>query len=428
MEKIQSIRGMKDILPDESWLWQKVENIYRATMAKYNYEEIRTPILEKTLLFARSIGEETDIVGKEMYTFVDKGGEELSLRPEGTAGVVRAYIQHSMSAFQPVTKLFYIGPMFRRERPQKGRFRQFHQAGAEIFGAGEPFAEIEQILMLLDFLNTTGVSPVTIICNHLGTPQSRKLYTEELVRFFTKHRPDLCEDCIRRLETNPLRILDCKQPQCIQIIASSPPIENMRPDISNRMLEQFLSILKQMGVNVVYNSRLVRGLDYYTGIVFEGVVPSIEEEDDESQSHQPLSIVGGGRYDELVGQLGGQKTQAVGFAIGLERIIDICRGGMEVKKPVEIFIANTGEKTIGETFKTIESLRKAGFLCDFDQRVGSLKSQLKRADKIGAKFVVFIGEEEIASGKLKIKNMETGSQSEVNMENLISTFEEVLRH
>jgi len=412
MEKIQSIKGMKDLLPQDTWMWQRVEDAYRRVMALYNYREIRIPALEKTALFARSIGEETDIVRKEMYTFVDQGGDDLSLRPEGTAGVVRAYIQHSLSIQEPVSKLYYIGPMFRRERPQKGRYRQFYQAGSEIFGAPEPLADIELVIMLRDFFTQLGMQDVTYACNHLGTPESRKAYTQRLIEFFRKDADRLCEDCRRRLETNPLRILDCKQEGCREIIARSPSIESGRPESSSRDFDRFVEGLTDAGVNVRVEPRLVRGLDYYTGIIFEGVTAGPEEGEDS------LAIVGGGRYDDLVGQLGGPVTAAVGYAIGLERVIDLCAGRLGPEKVPDVFVVFMGGEAEKVSMRLLHDLRGRGWSCDFDPRAGSLKSQMKRADKCASRFVLVLGEEEVRSGKIKLRDLRSGEQADVSMDDL----------
>lgn len=410
---------MRDLLPADTWLWERVEKEYRRVMALYNYREIRIPVLEKTVLFARSIGEETDIVKKEMYTFTDAGGEELSLRPEGTAGVVRAYIQHSIHVQEPVSKLYYIGPMFRRERPQKGRYRQFYQAGSEIFGVPEPLPEIEQVLMLNDFFEVVGLDDVTFVCNHLGTPESREEYTGLLVSFFKKYRDGLCEDCRRRLETNPLRILDCKQEECGEIIARSPSFEECRPESSTREFRKFAGTLQDMSVSIKIEPRLVRGLDYYTGIVFEGITGG-------GGKDTSLAIVGGGRYDALVRQLGGQAKPAVGYAIGMERLVDICREKMGSEAGPDIFIAVIGSEQERFSLKLLHDLRGQGWRCDFDPRMGSLKRQMKMADKVSARFVLIVGEEEIKQRNLKLRDMVSGEQSEVRIDEVEKVLKEKL--
>jgi histidyl-tRNA synthetase len=408
-DKIQSVKGMHDILPEDAWLWERVENAYRRIMGLYGYREIRIPVLEKTALFARSIGEETDIVRKEMYTFTDAGSEELSLRPEGTAGVVRAYIQHAVGLQEPVTKLYYLGPMFRRERPQKGRYRQFHQAGSEIFGAPEPLAEVEQILMLRDFFGELGLDRVSFVCNHLGTPPSRAQYTRVLVAFFEKYKSSLCEDCARRLETNPLRILDCKQEGCQSVIARSPSFDAYRPEQSAEQFRRFTEILRDMDVAIEAETRLVRGLDYYTGIVFEGVTG-----DAGGEAGGGLAVVGGGRYDELVEMLGGPPTPAVGYAIGLERLVEVCRAALGAERNPNVFIITLGREQDAHGMKLLSRLRRRGWRCDFDPRGGSLKSQLKRANKLGASFAVLIGEDEIKAGRVVLRDMAKGEQTDMN--------------
>jgi histidyl-tRNA synthetase len=404
-EKIQSVKGMRDILPQDSWLWERVEGAYRRVMALYNYLEIGVPVLEKTVLFARSIGEDTDIVGKEMYTFTDTGGDELSLRPEGTAGVVRAYVQHAIGTQEPVSKLYYIGPMFRRERPQKGRFRQFHQAGSEMFGVPGPFPEIEQILMLKDFFGNLGLGDVAFACNHLGTPESRAAYSRLLVAYFQKRSDGLCEDCRRRLETNPLRILDCKQAACGEIIAGSPSFEASRPESAARELETFIRVLRGMAVAVDVEPRLVRGLDYYTGIVFEGVARG---EGDEGKG---LAL--GGRYDELVSQLGGPPTPAVGYAIGLERLVDVCRSRLGEPARPDVFVVVIGAQLEPRAVELMHRLRGSGWRCEFDPRGGSLKSQMKRADRVAARVALILGEDELRAGNIRLRCMAGGEQLDV---------------
>ena len=421
VEKIQSIKGMKDLLPGETRRWHLLEEKYHGVMALYNYREIRIPVLEKTALFARSIGEDNDIVSKEMYTFTDTGGHELSLRPEGTAGVVRAYIQHSMAVREPVSKMYYIGPMFRRERPQKGRYRQFWQAGAELLGAPEPLPDVEQILMLRDYFAALGIEDVTFVCNHLGTPESRKEYTRVLTAYLEKYKSSLCEDCCNKLVTNPLRVMDCKRDGCRQVVSESPLIDAHRPAESNAAFDRFTSMLNDLAVSIEVDTRLVRGLDYYTGIVFEGLAGGGEGE-------SGLAIVGGGRYDNLVAQLGGSATHATGYAIGLERLIDVY--ALKLEDKVDIFVSFLGVKAEKYAMRLLSNLRRQAWTCDYDPRAGSLKSQMKRANKLSARLALIVGDDELRAGAIKLKNMETGEQSDVKtgeLEGVLAVLKEKMK-
>ncbi len=400
----QKIRGMHDILPDASHRWEAVEAAYRRVAGAYNYGEIRNPLLEDTGLFRRSIGDETDIVGKEMYSFTDAGGDELTLRPEGTAGVVRAYVEHSVGSVEAVTKWYYIGPMFRRERPQKGRYRQFHQAGAEIFGAPPPVVDAEQVVMLAQFLSQIGLQGAVVLFNHLGSGQTRQRYRQLLSEHYAARRPDLCDDCKRRLETNPLRLLDCKVESCARMKGDAPQMRDVLDGEDLALLERFRSLLEGAGVEAREDARLVRGLDYYTGIVYE-----VEVEAGEG----PVVVAGGGRYDDLVAGLGGPETPAAGFAIGLERVLDCLP---EDPPPgVDLFVLVPSSEAEATAAGLLLEARRAGLRADLDPRAGSMKSQMKRAHKLGASYVLILGQEELASGQVAVKDMSEGGQVAVEI-------------
>ena len=398
----QKIRGMHDILPGETHAWERVESAYRAVAAAYGYREIRIPVLEATGLFARSIGDETDIVGKEMYSFKDAGGDDLTLRPEGTAGVVRAYVEHSIPSSEPVSKWYYVGPMFRRERPQKGRYRQFHQAGAEVLGAPPPFADAELAIMLADFFGHVGLAGSTIRYNHLGGSEARSRFRGKLEEYYGGKKDSLCDDCKRRLETNPLRLLDCKVESCVALKAGAPAMRECLSEGDVAVLGRYRALLDESGVASAEEPRLVRGLDYYTGIVFEVEVAT---------ASGPVVVCGGGRYDDLVGRLGGPSTPAAGYAIGLERLMESIP---EIPRPgLDLFVLVPGPASERAAARLLREARAAGIGADIDPRGGSMKSQMKRADRLGAAVVAILRKREIAAGVVSIKDMRTGDQAEV---------------
>lgn len=399
---------MHDILADSSHRWQAVEAAFRDVVRVYNYREVRNPVLEAASLFSSSIGDDTDIVGKEMYSFEDAGGETLSLRPEGTAGVVRAYVEHSLPAREPVTKWYYVGPMFRRERPQKGRYRQFHQAGAEVFGAPPPVVDAEQVVMLLAFMDRIGLE-VTVGYNHLGGGETRQRYRERLVAHYTPLKGDLCEDCLRRLSTNPLRLLDCKVTSCERMKADAPRMRDSLGDEDLAMLVRFRSLVDEAQVESREEARLVRGLDYYTGIVYEVEARS---------GDRGVVVAGGGRYDDLVARLGGPDTPAVGFAIGLERVLD-CLPETELAG-IDLFVLVPTREAEAVAARLLGEARKRGLVADLDPRAGSVKSQMKRANKLGARWVIIPGQEELEAGKVALKDMRSGQQHEVEVDEAVA--------
>ncbi|WIX31631.1 histidine--tRNA ligase [Salinicola sp. JS01] len=398
--KIQAIRGMNDLLPDQSPAWQYLERQLRALVARYDYREIRTPIVEQTGLFARSIGEATDVVEKEMYTFDDRNGESLTLRPENTAAVVRAAMEHGLLHNQ-TQRLWYMGPMFRYERPQKGRYRQFHQIGIEAYGMTGPDIDAEIILLSARLWRQLGMSEhVTLELNSLGSPEARARYREALVAYFEAHREVLDEDSQRRLTSNPLRILDSKNPDMAEMLAGAPQLFDHLDDESREHFEQLKATLDAAGIGYRLNPRLVRGLDYYSRTVFEWTTTALGSQG---------TVCGGGRYDGLVEQLGGKAVPAVGFAIGLERLMllletldlipDEAMGG------VDAYLLAMGDGAERQALLLGERLRDTlpGLRLQVHCGGGSFKSQIRRADRSGARVALILGEDEIANGRLTLK-------------------------
>ncbi|MCC3749860.1 MAG: histidine--tRNA ligase [Halorhodospira halophila] len=401
---IQSVRGFSDILPEESPLWQRAESVIRRVLEAYGYREIRLPVLERTELFSRSIGEVTDIVEKEMYTFDDRNGDSVTLRPEGTAGCVRAGIQSGL-LHNAEPRLWYAGPMFRHERPQKGRLRQFHQVGAEVFGIPGPELDAEMIIMTARMLRELGLPDVRLQLNSLGTPESRAAHREELVAYLRRHEDRLDEDARRRLETNPLRIFDSKNPEVQQIIADAPRLMDCLDATSAEHFDTVRNLLERAGVEYEVNPSLVRGLDYYTRTVFEWVTDRLGAQG---------TVCAGGRFDGLVEQLGGRPTPAIGFALGLERLVALLeeqgvpgQGGV----PHAYLVVAT---EVGAGLETAEALRDAlpELRLQTHAGGGGFKAQLKRADRSGARVALILGDEEHAAGALTIKDLrgEDGQQ------------------
>ncbi len=408
-ETLKSVRGMNDLLPPESAKWHYFENRCRELFSRYGYQEVRTPILESTELFSRGIGEATDIVEKEMFTFPDKSERSMTMRPEGTASCVRAYIQHSMHRKEPVTRWFYSGPMFRYERMQTGRYRQFYQIGVEAYGVAEATVEAEQIAMLHELYSSVGITNLEVLINSVGNSEDRGRYRDALVGYITPFKDELCGDCQRRLETNPLRILDCKVKTCKARMNDAPSILNSLGEESTKHFGEAQSALTSMGVPFTVDARMVRGLDYYTGTVFE-IVASTKSLGTQS------TIVAGGRYDGLVESLGGPSVPAVGFALGVERaILSLTGDSEEYRSAPDVFIVAHGEGTSPIKLALGAELRGAGLYVELEHRVTSMKSQFKRADKLGSHFVVVIGEAEVESGVVKLKNMQQRSEEEVRL-------------
>ena len=413
-EPIQSVRGMNDLLPPESAKWRHVEGRARTLFERYGYEEIRTPVVEHTALFSRGIGEATDIVEKEMYTFPDRKGRSLTMRPEMTASCVRAYIEHSIGKREPVTRWYYAGPMFRYERMQVGRYRQFYQIGVECFGVAEPTVEAEQIAMLTQLYGGLGVTDLRVLVNSVGGAEDRPRYREALLAFLAPHEASLCADCRRRLGTNPLRILDCKVPTCKAIVADAPSVLDHLSDASRAHFDGACAALSELGVAYVVDPRLVRGLDYYTATVFEIVSGSAELG---TQS----TIVAGGRYDGLVSDLGGPPTPAVGFALGVERAVLTTPGDAEsFVVPPDLFIAALGDVARRRALALATQARGAGLVVELEHRSASAKAQLRRADKLRARTVVVIGDAELKSGRAMLKDMAARTEREIELTDLVA--------
>ncbi len=398
-EKIQSIRGMNDLLPEDSGLWQAVEQTLRNTLNGYGYQEVRMPIVEKTGLFKRAIGEVTDIVEKEMYTFEDRNGDSLTLRPEGTAGCVRSVIQNGMLRAQ-AQRLWYTGPMFRHERPQRGRYRQFHQFGVEVFGLEGPDVDAELIAISARIWKQLGIEDVVLQLNTLGSADSRALYREKLVAYFKQHIDLLDEDSLRRLESNPLRILDSKNSDMAEMIAGAPVLEDSLDEADRAHFEQLKAALDSMGIGYEINPRLVRGLDYYGRTVFEWVTNLLGAQG---------TICAGGRYDGLVEQIGGKATPAVGFAIGLERLIELIRerDSFSTDSAPDGYLVLAGEKANEAGLALAEQLRNAlpGLQLVSNLGGGGFKAQFKRADRSGARFALVVGDDELEQGTITLKDL-----------------------
>lgn len=407
---IHGIKGVKDILPDESRRWQTIETAARRAASLYGFQEIRVPIFEVTELFARSIGATTDIVEKEMYTFQDRDGTSLTLRPEATAGVVRAYIEHSLSGQPTTQKLFYLGPMFRHERPQAGRLRQFHQFGVESFGSSSPHADVEVISLLLRFLTGLGLTGLTLELNSLGDTSDRLAYKAVLVDFLKTVEARLCANCRRRMQTNPLRVLDCKVPECRLATEQAPKIIDLLSPPARAHFEQVTEGLAALGISYTLNPRLVRGLDYYTLTTFEVTNSNLGAQN---------AVGAGGRYDGLVKALGGSATPAVGFAVGLERVAHLLPDQAVAAPERLVFVAAIGAAGSRTGIRILDALRAAGVRADTDLRGASLKAQLRHADRLGASFVVIIGDDEVAQGMALIRNMVTKEQRSVPLDQVV---------
>jgi len=420
LNKIQSVRGMHDILPEQTPLWQFFETQVKNLLQSYAYNEIRMPVVESTDLFCRSIGEVTDIVEKEMYTFDDRNGDSLTLRPEGTASCVRSGIQHGLFHNQQ-QRLWYMGPMFRHERPQKGRYRQFHQVGIETYGIATADIDAELILMSARLWTLLGLKDVRLELNTLGTSESRKAYRQVLVDYLSQHKDILDEDSLRRLETNPLRVLDSKNPKMQSMIDAAPSLMDYLDDESREHFKELTDTLDNAGIEYNINTRLVRGLDYYCKTVFEWVTDALGAQG---------TICAGGRYDGLVQQLGGRETPAAGFAMGIERILSLLEDtGMQVDNAADIFVVLQGELAQLQGMGVVESIREqfANVRIQTNCGGGSFKSQIKKADKSGAKIALILGEEEIQNKTVGIKLLrEKADQQCVSQAELFTSLKSIL--
>ncbi len=410
MEAITVIKGFKDILPEEAHNWQKVEQFARKILGDFGYREIRVPILEKTELFKRGIGDTTDIVEKEMYTFQDRGEDSLTLRPEATASVLRAYIEHGLFNQNTVSRLFTIGPMFRRERPQKGRYRQFHQIDVEVLGADDPRIDAEVILMLVHFLRGVGLGNLNLDINSLGCPACRAAFREKVIAFLKDTEHELCGDCQRRLHTNPLRVFDCKNESCARIIKDAPSILDFICDDCRNHFETVKTSLAQFDLPFRINHRMVRGLDYYTRTTFEVTIPHMGSQN---------AVVGGGRYDGLVRDLGGPDIPGIGFAIGFERLMALLpEGQMEVSPAPTLFVAALGNEAQQYAFRLCNRLRLRGVQAEMDYGGKSLKSQMKKADKLNSRYTLILGEREIETGLGELRDMRSSSQQSLPLDRM----------
>jgi histidyl-tRNA synthetase len=403
---IRGIKGVKDILPDEVGRWQWIESTARRLAEVYGFREIRVPVFEVTELFARSIGTSTDIVEKEMYTFQDRDGSSLTLRPEATAGAVRAYIEHNLAASPTSQKLYYFGPMFRHERPQAGRLRQFHQFGVEAFGCAEPAADIEVVALLWRFFSTLGLPDLTLEINSLGEAGDRPAYKKILLEFLEKRADKLCQNCRRRMATNPLRVLDCKVPDCRAATEGAPKLTDHLSAHARTHFDAVLAGLKALGIPFLLNPRLVRGLDYYTLTTFEVTCGHLGAQN---------AVGAGGRYDGLVKTLGGPETPAVGFAVGLERTALALPGTALPSPPGLVYVAAFGPQGAPAGHRLLYELRSLGVQADTDHRARTLKAHLKQADRLGASLAAIIGDDEASQGRAIVRDMGTKEQIEYSL-------------
>jgi histidyl-tRNA synthetase len=405
---IRAIRGMRDILPPDSERWQRVEDIAREVFCRYGYREMRLPLLEKSELFARSIGQDTDIVAKEMYTFDDRHGESLTLRPEATAQVVRAVLENRLERGPGVKKYYTIGPMFRYERPQKGRYRQFYQINCEALGTDAPELDAEVILMLMELLGHLGLARVRLLINSLGCPECQVDFKAKLSLFLAS-KEGWCDDCLRRRETNPLRMLDCKSQHCQELLKGAPVIRDSLCEACAAHFSRVLDLLASFGVSYEEQPRLVRGLDYYTRTAFEAVAQGLGAQD---------AVAGGGRYNGLAQELGGPNLPALGFAIGEDRLLEILPPPAGQEAGEAVFVVAMGAAARDRAFRLLQELRELGVAAEMDFQDRSLKAQMSLADRFGAAHVVIIGDRELAQGEALVRRMATGEQEKMPLENL----------
>lgn len=418
--EIKALKGTKDIFGEEMRKWLDMEEIIRGLCNDFGFSQIRTPIFEFTNLFQRGVGETTDVVQKEMYSFVDKGENHITLKPESTAAVVRAYLEHKMDADVQPIKLYYMSPTFRYERPQAGRQRQFHQFGVEMIGSDSPTADAEIIGIGYELLNRLGIKKVELHINSLGGPECRKKYNETLKTFLRAHKKALCPLCQERMEKNPLRVLDCKNETCQSILKDAPDVLSTLGEGCQKDFEKLQAILRAMAIPFVVDSSIVRGLDYYTKTVFEFISNDIGAQG---------TVCGGGRYNKLVEEIGGKSTPAVGFGAGMERLMlvrdaeEACNLGPVAR---DIFIGYRGDEAMVEASRLVYALRKASVSAETDHLQRSVKAQMKFANKIGAKYSAILGESELENKMLQLKNMETGEVQEVALEALVATMKREL--
>ncbi len=410
---ITAIKGMNDVLPGDVETWQFLEQSARDVFGVYGFSEIRTPIAEKTELFCRSIGETTDIVEKEMYTFNDKSENSLTLRPEGTAPVMRAFIQNKLHNLDPVSKLYYLGPMFRYERPQKGRYRQFHQIGVEVLGIEDAKIDAQVLAMLQQYFVHIGIDSVSLQINSLGCPECRPGYRQELINYLESRLDKLCAECQRRYQSNPLRVLDCKAAGCQAATVDAPSVLEHLCSSCNDHFSQVKHYLDALQIKFVVNPRMVRGLDYYVRTTFELVTEQLGSQN---------AVAAGGRYDGLVEGLGGPALPGIGFAIGLERLV-LMKGEQRIRPAApQLFLAAIGKEAAEQAFVLMSQLQVAGVRAEMDYLGKSLKAQMRRANKLNAAYTLILGEDELRSGEAQLKNMSDSSQSMVALDTLVELF------
>jgi len=409
-------KGTKDMLPQEAYKWHYVENIARETAAEFGFKEIRTPMFEHTELFLRGVGETTDIVTKEMYTFDDKGGRSMTLRPEGTAGVARCFIENGLQQGVMPMKAYYIASVFRYEKPQNGRLREHHQFGVECYGSDSPSADAEVIALASTLLKKVGLTQIELNINSIGCPECRAKYNKALKEYIGANLHLMCGQCQARFEKNPLRILDCKEEKCKAITANAPKILDYLCDDCKAHFEKVQQILTSLGIPFKVNPGIVRGLDYYTRTVFEFVSTDIGAQG---------TVCGGGRYNNLVEEVGGKPTPAVGFGMGLERLLLVLENTNNLKaepETIDVYVASLGEDAQNQARKIVTELRSKGVKAETDIMDRGIKAQMKYADRIGAKYVVVIGDEELQNGVVNIKNMQNGETQSHTIENLAEYF------
>lgn len=417
MSSIQASRGTRDILPDEVSYWQRVEAIAREILVRAAYQEIRTPIFEQTALFERGMGEATDVVNKEMYTFKDRGDRSLTIRPEGTAGVARSYIEHNLHAQGGVQRLWYLGAMFRYERPQAGRQRQFHQLGVEVLGSEDVRADAEAIALATEILQMLGLKDLRLDLNSIGDASDRQTYREALITYLTPFKEKLDADSQDRLIRNPLRILDSKDPNTQTILNDAPSILDYLSDDSRRRFDRVQQLLSDLGIACNINSRLVRGLDYYTHTVFE-----IQSDDLGAQA----TVCAGGRYDGLVSELGGPETPAIGWAMGLERLILLLQQIQPTSlSEVDFYVVSRGEKAESQALIVAQSLRRSGFTVELDLSGSAFGKQFKRADRSGAAACLILGDSEADTKTVQLKWLKSGEQTAIAQSDLLATIAEL---
>lgn len=425
MMMIQKMKGTEDILPNQSATWQYVEDVARDIFDTYMFKEIRTPMFESLELFQRGVGDTTDIVSKEMYQFKDKGDRDIALRPEGTAPVVRAYVEHKLFGPEHAKplKVYYMGPMFRFERPQAGRQRQFTQIGVEVLGSSNPLNDAETIAMAWDLFNELGLSKIKLCLNSLGKTQDRQAYRQALIAYYEPHLASLSEDSQRRLHTNPLRILDSKDEKDKQFLAGAPKITDYLSEESRQHFDQVCHMLDALDIPYVIDPLIVRGLDYYQDTIFEIIV-----EDDAIGAQS--TICGGGRYDGLVEDLGGPQTPGFGSAIGMERLLLLLEQqavSLPIEDDLDVYVMTIGDQAVIPGLQIMQAIRQAGYRADTDVLQRSMKSQFKTLAKLGTKLLITIGEDELAKGKVQIKNQANGKQAEESISDILEDFAPIYR-